>query len=215
MPLEIVALIEKPWLLAALLAVGAFFGMMVVRFFESQDRAKRRAYWQGRKTGGKATGYGPGKSKAAPTKDTPDRPKSDAADQLRIVMDANFKARSLLNKPEARVFRELDRLVIARNSAWQVMAQVSVGEFVGSDSAEAYGCINSKRVDLLLVDGDCRARHALEYQGTGHHQGTAAARDAVKKEALRKAGIGYHEVVAGHTTPSELKRLVERLVPES
>jgi len=35
----------------------------------------------------------------------------------------------------------------------------------------------------------------------------------VKKEALRKAGIGYHEVVAGHTTAGELKRLVEKLVP--
>jgi len=32
-------------------------------------------------------------------------------------------------------------------------------------------------------------RHALEYQGSGHHNGScAAARDAVKKEALRKAG---------------------------
>ena len=82
-----------------------------------------------------------------------------------------------------------------------------------SPDAEAHGCINSKRVDLLLVDPDCRARHAIEYQGTGHHQGSAAARDAVKKEALRKAGIGYHEVVAGHTTPKELRLLVERLVP--
>ena len=36
----------------------------------------------------------------------------------------------------------------------------------------------------------------------------------LKKEALRKAGIGYHEVVAGHTTPKELRLLVERLVPE-
>jgi len=52
-------------------------------------------------------------------------------------------------------------------------------------------------------------------EGTGHHQGTAAARDAVKKEALRKAGIGYHEVVAGHTTAGELRRLVEKLVPSS
>jgi hypothetical protein len=40
----------------------------------------------------------------------------------------------------------------------------------------------------------------------------AAARDAVKKEALRRAGIGYHEVVAGHTTPSDPHRLVEKLV---
>ena len=63
------------------------------------------------------------------------------------------------------------------------------------------------------MDPDLRVRHALEYQGTGHHQGNAAARDAVKKAALRKAGIGYHEVVAGHTTPGELKRWVERLMP--
>jgi hypothetical protein len=57
--------------------------------------------------------------------------------------------------------------------------------------------------------------YTIEYQGSGHHLegGTAAARDAVKKEALRKAGIGYHEVVAGHTTAGELKRLVEKLVP--
>lgn len=34
------------------------------------------------------------------------------------------------------------------------------------------------------------------------------------KEALRKAGIGYHEVVAGHTTPGDLRALVEKLVPE-
>lgn len=29
---------------------------------------------------------------------------------------------------------------------------------------------------------------------------------------IRHAGIGYHEVVSGQTTPSELRRLVERLV---
>src|SRR5262245_56510506 len=29
---------------------------------------------------------------------------------------------------------------------------------------------------------------------------------------MRRAGIGHQEVVAGHTTPSELHRLVEKLV---
>lgn len=136
----------------------------------------------------------------------------DAADQLRIVMAADFTIQPLLNKREARVFRELDRIVISLNPEWQVMAQVSVGEILRCQDAEAYRCINSKRIDLLLVDGECHPRHAVEYQGGGHYQGTAAARDAVKKEALRRAGIGYHEVVAGHTTPSELRRLVEKLV---
>lgn len=130
-------------------------------------------------------------------------------------MAADFKSRSLLNKPEAAVFRALDKAVIERNSDWQVMAQVSLGEFLASTDKGAYGCVNAKRVDFALMDPECRVRHAIEYQGNGHHQGSAAARDAVKKEALRKAGIGYHEVVAGHTTPAELRRLVEKLVPEA
>jgi hypothetical protein len=35
----------------------------------------------------------------------------------------------------------------------------------------------------------------------------------VKKKMLRKAGIGHREVIAGHTTAAELRRLVEKLVP--
>lgn len=62
------------------------------------------------------------------------------------------------------------------------------------------------------MDHERQPRHATEYQGNGHHQGAAAARDAVKKEALRRADIGCHEVVAGHTTPSDLRRLVAKLV---
>jgi len=34
----------------------------------------------------------------------------------------------------------------------------------------------------------------------------------VKREALCRAGIGYHEVVAGHTPPGDLKRLKEKLI---
>ncbi|GAA4715537.1 hypothetical protein GCM10023325_09740 [Sphingomonas lutea] len=58
-----------------------------------------------------------------------------------------------------------------------------------------------------------KALHRIEYQGGGHYKGahTIAARDAVKKEALRRAGIGYVEVVAGDT-PAELRRVEERLV---
>lgn len=112
------------------------------------------------------------------------------------------------------MFAALDKAVIARNPAWQVMAQVCLGEFLASPDTDAFFAINSKRVDFALMDERCCVRHALEYQGNGHHLGpSVAARDAVKKEALRKAGIGYHEVVAGHTTPGELRALVEKLVP--
>lgn len=170
-------------------------------------RARNRGGWSNKPRGGKVA-KGPWLASADPAK--PKQP--DAADQLRIVMGADFTIQPLLNRSEARVFKELDRMVIGCNPGWQVMAQVSLGEILRSKDAEAYRCINSKRVDLLLVDGDCQPMHAIEYQGGAHHQGTAAARDAVKKEALRRAGIGYHEVVAGHTTPAELRRLVEKLV---
>ena len=35
----------------------------------------------------------------------------------------------------------------------------------------------------------------------------------VKKEARRKAGIGHYELMAGHRTAGEPRRLVERLAP--
>jgi len=204
---DLLALLDKPLLLLVVMAIGGTIGIALERSLSRLDREKRRAYWRGRNSAK------PGRAKVAPVKGR-EAPATDfAADQLKAVMKADSKARALLNRPEGQVFKALDRIVIARNSQWQVMAQVSLGEFIASEDREAYACINSKRVDFALMDGDCRVRHALEYQGSGHHQGSAAARDAVKKEALRKARIGYHEIVAGHTTPAELKRLIERLVP--
>ncbi|TIR19438.1 MAG: DUF2726 domain-containing protein [Mesorhizobium sp.] len=196
--------------LLGILLAGVFAGMALERFLSSKRRQewKRRNKWRWereRRKGDILDGLWP-VPKPPPPKPT------DPADQLRIVMSADFTIQPLLNKSEVRVFKELDRMVIGCNPAWQVMAQVSLGEILRSSDADAYSCINSKRVDLLLVDENCSPKHALEYQGHAHHQGKAAARDAVKKEALRRAGIGYHEIIGGHTTPSELKRLVEKLV---
>ncbi|MCT7374908.1 DUF2726 domain-containing protein [Chelativorans salis] len=214
MPPEIVALVEKPYLLVAVLLVGALAGYIAGMTVEHvlsdmQRRAwreKNRWRWERKRNFGNIYRMPSPK----PDQVLPRQP--DAADQLRIVLGANFTIQPLLNKSEARVFKELDRFVISCNPGWQVMAQVSLGEILRCKDADAYRCVNSKRVDLLLVDEDCRPRHAIEYQGAAHHQSAAAARDAVKKEALRRAGIGYHEVLAGHTTPSELRRLVEKLV---
>jgi len=210
MPAEISALLAKPHLLALVLLAGALFGMTFEQFLNKLQRRRWRSRNKGRGSQrfNRNSRWEPRIVPAAPRQ-------PDSADQLRTVMNASFSIQPLLNKSETRVFKELDRSVIARNPEWQVMAQVSLGEILRCKDAEAYSCINAKRVDLLLVDGDCLPRHAIEYQGSGHHQGTAAARDAVKKEALRRAGIGYHEVISGHTTPAELRQLVEKLIPNS
>lgn len=205
-------LLDRPVALFIVLAIGAVIGIALERVVGSADRERRKAYWRGRNA---AKGGQPKGLRAVEPVKSPEAGSADfAADQLKAVSRATFTARRLLNKSEANVFAALDKAVIARNPGWQVMAQVSLGEFLASPDKDAYFAINSKRVDFALMDDQCRVVHALEYQGSGHHTGTsAAARDAVKKEALRKAGIGYHEVVAGHTTPSELRVLVEKLVP--
>ena len=205
---DLIALLDKPHILLVVMLTGGLMGFAVSNAVDRLDREKRRAYWRGRK----ASQPGAGKSRAIEKQ--PDARLIDAAaTQLTSVMNASFRSRPLLNKSEAQVFMALDRIVIARNPQWQVMAQVSLGEFLASEDQEAYRAINSKRVDFALMDASSLVRHALEYQGSGHYQGAAAGRDAVKKEALRKAGIGYHEIIAGHTTPSDLKRLVDKLVP--
>jgi hypothetical protein len=208
MPPEILALVAKPHLLFIIVAVSAFAGMMVEQF-----RTKlRRKTWQKRNASHSRQPDNDRSISSLKSQDRPVQMQLSNAEQLQLVMESDFTIQALLNKSEARVFKELDRIVIGCNPAWQVMAQVSLGEILRCNDAQAYSCINSKRVDLLLMDEDCQPRHAIEYQGKGHHQGTAAARDAVKKEALRRAGIGYHEVVAGSTTPADLRRLIEKLV---
>jgi hypothetical protein len=209
MPPELVALIKKPVVLIAILFVGALIGIQVERLVSRQRRAewKRKNAWRLDK---KAKGPWELKPDAAIERIP------DAADQLRTVMKADFKAQPLLNRSETRLFKAIDKQVLEARRGWQVMAQVSLGEILRCEDKDAYACINSKRVDLLIVDEECRPLHAIEYQGGAHFKGAhaTAARDAVKKEALRRAGIGYVEVVAGDT-PAELRRVVERLVQKA
>lgn len=184
------------------LAVGIWLGMQLKVFLWQMKRGSKPK-WQDRR--GKVVPFQSPKEKVP-----------DAADQLRTVMKADFKAQPLLNKSEARLFKAIDKMVIEMRPGWQVMAQVSLGEILRCEDKDAYLCINSKRVDLLIVDDECKPIHAIEYQGGGHFKGAhhTAARDAVKKEALRRAEIGYLEVNPGDT-PAELRRVVERLVGKS
>ncbi|HJQ78301.1 MAG TPA: DUF2726 domain-containing protein [Lacipirellulaceae bacterium] len=93
----------------------------------------------------------------------------------------------------------------------RVFAQTSLGEILKSSNEDAFRSINSKRVDILVVDRGGWPFLAVEYQGDGHYQGTAAARDAVKKEALRKAGVRYMEFCAQDTEDQIKSRLREHL----
>jgi len=192
-----------PEVIAAVAFVVGVFGERLRAWLARQKWQKRR--WT------VVEGRG-GPIKMGPTAVT------DPAEQLRLVMGASFRKRRLLSWSEAQVFYAAERATNAADLKWRVMAQVSLGEVLASSDARAYSAINSKRVDLLIVSryGDPIA--AIEYQGHGHYQGTAAARDAVKKEALRKAEVRYIEVTPESGTEAmvrEISRIAqaERLKP--
>lgn len=136
---------------------------------------------------------------------------TDSAEQLRIVSSATFKAQRLLSKQESLVFDAVEQSLKRQDSNWRVMAQVSLGEILTSPNRDAYRSINSKRVDILIVSETNHPIAAVEYQGGGHYQGNAAARDAVKREALRRAGISFVEVEP-HDSPTEVDQHISRLI---
>ncbi len=133
----------------------------------------------------------------------------NSTNQLRFVMEASFYKKKLMNPGEFNVFRVIENQLKRNHKGYRVLAQVSLGEILGSSCNRAFSSINSKRADAMILGpyGDPVA--VVEYQGSGHNQGNAAARDAVKREALRKAGVGFIEVY-----PRQSKEALERAVTE-
>lgn len=121
-----------------------------------------------------------------------------SSDQLRIVSQHEFYKRKLMSKEEFFLFKKLESILENKHPGFRVFPQVALGEVMGAKNDATYRCINSKRADFIIISrfGDPVA--VIEYQGSGHYQGNAIERDAVKKEACRRAGIAYHEVVPGY-----------------
>lgn len=127
---------------------------------------------------------------------------SDPANQLRFVAKVNFVCRPLLNREERPLLTLIDATVRGLGKGHRVMAQTSLGEVLKPDTDSgtaqdrhmAFKSINSKRLDFAVFDEAGNLMLAVEYQGSGHYHETSFMRDAVKREALRKAGIPMIEV---------------------
>lgn len=140
----------------------------------------------------------------------------DSADQLRIVMGASFERTRLMSRREYEVFRVVEAHLRTCGPGYRLMAQPSMGEFITSPDPSAYRSINSKRVDMLVIDTFGFAVVAIEHQGDGHYQKDAAARDAVKREAMRRAGIEFLEIFDYHQADeicAQVSRAIERSRP--
>jgi len=135
----------------------------------------------------------------------------NAGQQLHAVMESSFQRRRILSPSEYRVFKAIEDDVAAVRKGYRVFAQTSLGEILQSPDHDAYSSINSKRVDILVVDQGGWPVVAVEHQGRGHYQGTSAARDAIKKEALRKAGVRYVEIFDTDSNEKIQSRVREQL----
>lgn len=151
-------------------------------------------------------------------------PTSDVTDprnQLAFVSRVRFETQPLLNKGEFQVLLILEKVARELDGGFRVMAQTSLGEILrpkssvwGSGNGDlAYRSINSKRADFVIVDRYGIAALVVEYQGSGHYQGNAALRDAVKREALANAGVALLEVPARYSSEGvagEVRRMLLR-----
>lgn len=138
--------------------------------------------------------------------------------QMIAVAAATFETQPLLNKSEARLLPVIEATLAELGRGHRVMAQTSVGEVLrpcnDQDAATrdaAHAAINSKRFDFSVIDCFGRLVVAIEYQGGGHYRKTAFMRDAVKREACRKAGVAFIEVHTD-TLPHELKEQLVKLI---
>ena len=123
---------------------------------------------------------------------------------MEFISKVDFKPRPLLNRSEYRILRILEEVSQDIPGGHRVMAQTSLGEVLapqmasGSETARdlAFRSINSKRLDFLVIDGYGMPVLAVEYQGHGHYNDRTFMHDAVKREAVRKAGIRFLEIRA-------------------
>lgn len=132
-----------------------------------------------------------------------------AEEQLRAAQLGNYRKKRLMNKGEWRVFAQIER--VARRNDCRTFAQVSLGEIVYAED-DAYGAINAKRVDILVIDRNGFAIFAAEVQGSGHYQGTAVLRDEIKRTALESAGVLFVEFNGEETSDEIIKRINPLLV---
>lgn len=138
--------------------------------------------------------------------------------QMDAIAQVGFEKTRLMNKSEFAVFTTLERTAQQLGRGLRVMAQVNLGEILRPDPTadktqrdEAFASINSKRVDFIVINRTGEAALAVEVQGSGHHLGkTAFIRDAVKREALRRAGIPILEVDPASMRPEDIAAQMSR-----
>ena len=166
---------------------------------EAAFRGRRRRKRKSRGDRSRKTGQGPKEAPAAGASRF-----GGPTAQMAFLSNVDFEPRRLLNRAEYGILRILENITREIGGGYRVMAQTSLGEIIaprsasGSDEARdlALRSIDGERLDFLVIDRIGMPALAVEYRGHGRCRNRALMRDAVKREAVRKAGIRLLEVPA-------------------
>lgn len=145
----------------------------------------------------------------------------DPLAQIDAVSRCAFERAPLLNREEARLLPLLEATVRDAGDGHRLMAQTSLGELIrpsgtqgtAADRRRGFAAINSKRLDFAIIDRFGYLVLAIEYQGSGHYQTESFMRDAVKREALRKAGVAMFEIPTRFDPDTIRASVTEALAP--
>ena len=132
-----------------------------------------------------------------------------AREHLQAVRGAPFQAKPLANRLEKAAYQTAVNIVQKRRRNEQVLLQVSLGE---SKDRRAYWAVNSKRVDLLVIDHELRPLVVIEIDGSGHGLSRDIARinDKIKDIVLAAAGIPLIRIPAPDDNLGTIRTLVQQ-----
>jgi len=121
--------------------------------------------------------------------------------QMDSIEGIEFETVPILNEEEARLLPVLEGATKEFGDGHRLMAHSSLGEVLRpntsgpmTDIQAAHASILSRRLDFAIFDQRGHLAAAIEYQGSAHDYSSAFDYDAIKQEALRKAGIPCLEI---------------------
>lgn len=184
-----------------------------------QARKSRRHYSQWQSVA--PPRHGPLPSHAPPTRPKPAADLRDPAQQLHAIARVDFECIPLLTPPDARLLPLLEAAAHDLRAGHRVLAQTSLGDLIrpqansasADDRSAALASITAKRIDFAIIDRAGRLAVAVDYQDADHHQDHALGRDAIKREALRRAGIPLIELGPDFDAAHLRQRIAGLLAP--
>lgn len=138
------------------------------------------------------------------------------ASQTNFEIQHQYFAKRILNKKEYECLRNLESSIkvcnrLNNNEYYRLFVQVSLGEILGADDDDSFALVNAKRSDFVVVNKSGYPVAAIEYQGRGHHQGNAAERDRIKKQAFASANIPLIEIYEDSSW-NEIQRQLRKIL---